>query len=187
MDKGFTRFLEQALCNRGYKVFFDEKILPKGTPVSMQANILMEARNSKLGVLVLSNDFFEKTPNPMLELAIFVEHKVDLLPLFYKLSVDEFKNKKRRERWFKKWKTWVSKDVVSQWEAALGIVGTINGLEFSKTARDPKDYIDIVVDKVCEILPSDLSYSNKSFQGKERLCKVGTKLFLISRVTVLPS
>eukprot|EP00250_Pteridium_aquilinum_P019808 c24583_g2_i1 orf=1-255(+) len=57
IDKGFVSFLEQALCRRGYMVFFDKEVLPKAVPVSM-ANILGEIKNyCKLGVLVLSDDF----------------------------------------------------------------------------------------------------------------------------------
>eukprot|EP00250_Pteridium_aquilinum_P022478 c25388_g4_i1 orf=413-1879(-) len=177
-DKDFASFLQQALYRRGYRVFYDKEILPKVVPVSM-TNILGKAKNcSKLGLLVLSDDFFEHTRNPMLELAAFVEHKVELLPLFYKLSLEEFKEESRRERWYKKWRAWEPENVVAQWKDALTMIGTINGIEPPKDqASDLKMYVHIIANKVCEILPNDLSHSNEAFQGKQRLCEFVIQMF----------
>lgn len=181
-DKDFVWFLHKQLCRRyHYEIaFFDVESLPKATPVSM-VNILEEARRSKLGVLVLTEDFFMQTPNPMLELEAFVASEVQLLPLFFKMSVDEFKEKSRRANWENRWRTWFAEKhlgrssvegMITTWRHALDIVNTFSGLEYCKVANNQPEYIDKIVNEVTRIIPPAVSYSEEGVFGKDRLCQI---------------
>lgn len=70
-DKPFARNLLRRLEEEGYSAFLDEKSLYVGHVVDM-TNILLEVEDCDVAVFVISEDFFMRTKNPMLELAASV-------------------------------------------------------------------------------------------------------------------
>lgn len=176
-DKNFVRILNKELC-KYYEhddkiTFFDEESLPTAEPINMD-NIIGEAKGSELGVLVLTEDFFVNTPNPMRELEALVACEVQLLPLFFTLSVDEVKDAIQSRKWEKQWRESLKVDeaVINVWRDAVKHVIKFSGLEYCKKATNWLDYINEIVTEVIQILPPAISFSEKGVAGMGRMCKV---------------
>lgn len=185
-DKEFVRILAKELENRWYNPFFDEQSLPKGEIVLMD-NILKEVQYCKLAILILSEEFFTINKNPMMEVIAFVRSKVRLLPLFYRLTVKQVKDKQNRALWKAKWDEWIvqsddsSLDSVT-WDHALTKITDYNGIEYRKFSLHYSNYIEEVSNVVCDILAPDVLRDDKHVVGKERLVKVIRKMILILHI-----
>jgi hypothetical protein len=107
MEKDFVEQLKEDL-DKIYpgRIFFDKDAgsLPYG--VNFPERILDAPRNCEVAVNVISESYF-KRKWPMIELAEFVSSqsqfpKLKILPLFYKLTVEELKRPERQKEWFEK-------------------------------------------------------------------------------------
>jgi hypothetical protein len=115
-QKDFVAQLHVDLEARGYfSTFFDqsEQGLPKGkdfAPLIKEAAQLCE-----VAVVVLSEEFLS-SKWPMIELAEFHgaqqagNQRLNMLPLFYKLSVGDLCNRSIRDRWMPKWRQYAIGD-----------------------------------------------------------------------------
>ena len=130
--------------------------------------------------LVLSEEFFTLSMWPMLELVAFMEARekrnpeLQILPLYYGLSVSEFKDETRQARWFRKWEEWIVPGPhpidIMLWKKALKALYPIIGLEYAKINNEVK-YRDQVVAVVCKLVVSG-KFDDPYVQDKEQLCKV---------------
>lgn len=89
----FVRKLAQALQSNGAKVWYDEFALKIGD--SLRRKIDQGLKNSRFGIVVLSENFFEKKwPNRELDglYELEAEGKTRILPIWHKVSKDEIMN-----------------------------------------------------------------------------------------------
>ena len=179
-DKAFVGHLDHRLRSVNHYPFFDvhEDSLPLGdkfTDIIFQAS-----KKCQLAIVVVSDDFF-MSKWPMLELASFVEAKngdnpeMKILPLFYKLTVAQFKEPERRRVWFEKWERLKESDKrldISSWKDALRVLGGQNGAVFCGTGQDEVKYIASIVQTVFRSVPPDVLYGDSHVKGGTQLCKV---------------
>ena len=145
------------------------------------ADIIFQAsKQCQLAIVVVSDDFF-MSKWPMLELASFVEAKngvnpeMKILPLFYKLTVAQFKDPERRRVWFEKWERFKESDErldISSWKDALRVLGGQNGVVFCETGQNEDEYIKSIVQTVFRSVPPDVLYVDSHVKGGTQLCKV---------------
>jgi len=105
VQKEFVEHLCQALEDRCHYPFFDRRLesLPKGK--EFPSLILKATRQCQLLVVVVSEEYF-MSKWPMIELNAFVQVSkvlksnvnVAILPFFYKLSIYDLKDEKKRQR-----------------------------------------------------------------------------------------
>jgi hypothetical protein len=142
-QKAFVEQLYVDLEARGYfSTFFDqrEQSLPKGkdfAPLIREAAQLCHA-----AVVVLSEEFL-CSKWPMIELAEFHgaqqagNQRLNMLPVFYKLSVDDLCDRSIEDRWMPKWREYANDDKridVAKWSAAVRALRKVNGVIFHKKA-----------------------------------------------------
>ena len=88
------------------KVFFDKRSLPPGE--HFPAELLGALQETGIGVVVVTDDFFRRKW-PMTELISFTDSKtrkgkkVKIYPLFYRLTVNEVKDRLGRGTWDGEW------------------------------------------------------------------------------------
>ena len=145
------------------------------------ADIIFQAsKQCQLAIVVVSDNFF-MSKWPMLELASFVEAKngvnpeMKILPLFYGLTVAQFKDPERRRVWFEKWERFKESDErldISSWKDALRVLGGQNGVVFCETGQNEDEYIKSIVQTVFRSVPPDILYVDSHVKGGTQLCKV---------------
>jgi hypothetical protein len=161
----------------GKHPFFDQdrNSLPKAEPFPQ--NIVDAAKQCQMGVVVLSEDYL-KSKWPMLELSKFVESKVRLFPLFFKLSPSDLKQDKVESRWKPAWRDMgMEEEVVESWGKAVKALRISNGLEYAKYANSEYKYRLDVVSEICKQLPPILKLKTDDIHGYERLCKMAWSMF----------
>ena len=154
-QKDFVEQLCEDLERAEQPPFFDKRLdsLPKGERF---APLIFKAiQSSELTVVVVSEEYFTKSKWPMLELASIVQGAgCKILPLFFGLSCEEYKNLKRREQWFQVWDKWSKEDdriCLDVWRAALWNLDGINGMEYVKATGEVA-YRRQIVTIVCDIM-----------------------------------
>ena len=109
--------------------------------------------------MVVSEEYFNRSKWPILELAAFVQaRKCTILPLFFGLSSKEFDDTKRRQLWYKRWDEWAQEDPrirVDVWKEALNELDRRNGLEYAETLGEVS-YRKEVVATACTIVQRSL-------------------------------
>lgn len=185
-QKDFTERLWEELRRVHYFPFFDKcpDSLLKGD--EFPPAIIQAARQCHVAILVLSEEFFTRSRWPMIELNEFVKAQASInsnlkiLPLFFKISVEEFKDVERRKRWQKIWEGWVDEGIknnkthkleVADLIHALSEVEKKNGMEFVEEIGE-RTYIANVVGAVCNLVPAYVKYDVSHVQSLPRLCKV---------------
>ena len=179
-DKAFVSHLDHRLRSVHHYPFFDvrEDSLPLGDEF---ADIIFEAsKQCRLAIVVVSDDFF-MSKWPMLELASFVEAKngvnpeMKILPLFYRLTVAQFKDPERQRIWFAKWKLFKESDKrldILSWENALRVLGGHNGVVYCGTGQTEEKYIESIVELVFRSIPPDVLYDDSHVKGGTHLREV---------------
>jgi hypothetical protein len=179
-DKAFVSYLDHRLRSVHHYPFFDvrEDSLPLGDKF---ADIIFQAcKQCRLAIVVVSDNYF-MSKWPMLELASFVEAKnvvnleMKILPLFYRLTVAEFKEPKRQRVWFEKWKMFKESDKrvdILSWKNAMRVLGGYNGIEFCGTGQTEDEYIESIVQSVFKSVPPDVLYDDSHVKGGTHLCEV---------------
>ncbi|KAG0559628.1 hypothetical protein KC19_10G119600 [Ceratodon purpureus] len=135
-------------------------------------------RQCHAGVLVLSKEFFTKTKWPMLELVAMVRElkspnsRLKLIPVFYKLSREEWLDHDNRSKWITQWKEWASVDeriCIEEWKKALDALKSINSLMM----RDGEVHLRReIVDGVCKLVLPETRWDDSHVQGRSRLCEI---------------
>ena len=83
---GFTGHLYQALCDKGFKTFIDDKDLQRGEKIS--AELIKAIKSSKISIIILSQNYAFSTWC-LEELTEIIECKKNgqrVLPVFYKVD-----------------------------------------------------------------------------------------------------
>jgi hypothetical protein len=115
----------------------------------------------QVGVLVLSAEFFMKTKWPMLELNAMVKEfekpnsRLRIIPLFYCISLADFKDLGNQSQWMSQWKKWAGNDKcidVEEWKKSLRTLESINGLMMKEGMGDVK-FREEIVREICGIIP----------------------------------
>jgi hypothetical protein len=183
VQKEFVWHLCEALQQRGHNPFFDKlpSSLPKGERFSEL--ILKAAHQCEIAVVVVSEEYFT-SKWPMLELHAFTQAikkkfntKLKILPLFYGLSLYEFLDEKRQERWFQMWETWAKVDLkdrikVGEWMDALDMLRSYNGISYNRELQEIVIYRNDVVSHICNLILPDIKWYDSHVQGKVNICKV---------------
>ena len=179
-NKDFVSHLYQRLISIHHYPFFDVRkdSLPPGDKF---ADIIFEAsKQCRLAIVVVSDDYF-MSKWPMLELASFVEAKdgvnpeMKILPLFYRLTVVEFKEPERQRVWFEKWERLKESDErldILSWENALRVLGGHSGLVYCGPPQTEDEYIESIVELVFRSVPPDLLFDDTHVKGGTHLCEV---------------
>jgi hypothetical protein len=165
--------------------FFDK--LRSSLPIGEKfPKLIFDAiRQCQVGVLVLSEEFFMKSKWPMLELNAMVKEfekpnsRMKIIPLFYCISLVDFKDSKNRSRWFSLWEEWASVDKrihVEEWKKALRTLESINGLVMKEGMGGVKFREDIV-EEICGMIPRETNWDDSHVQGQSRSCKVNGDIF----------
>lgn len=158
-QKNFVEQLCEDLERAKQAPFFDKRpdSLPKGEKFAQL--IFQAARQCKLAIVVISEEYFSRSKWPMLELATFVKaDKCTILPLFLGLSCKEFSDLQRRELWFARWAEWAEEDSrirVDEWKHALKELDRTNGMEYSEAFGEVA-YRKEVVGTACTIVRENL-------------------------------
>lgn len=129
---------------------------------------------------MLSEEFFTRGKWPMIELNEFVQAQastnsgLEILPLFFGISVAQFQDPRRRKNWEKAWQDWADEDGridVNQWVRALSVLGGLNGMEYVAAVGEVT-YREKVVAAVCKLIPPDLKWDVSHVQSTPKLCEV---------------
>ena len=177
-QKDFVDQLCVDLERVSYIPFFDRRHASLEKGATFPDRIFDAIRKCRLFVVVLSEDFFTKTKWPMMELAAAVAAQSEnpnlkLLPLFFKISVPEFKAEERRAEWFKCWTDWASETSridVTKWKEALKVVEVWNGIPFP-AGMGEVEYRKLIVETVCRICPNSV-FDLSHVVGRDRFCQV---------------
>ncbi|KAG0598272.1 hypothetical protein M758_12G059800 [Ceratodon purpureus] len=133
-----------------------------------------------VGVVVLSKEFFTRSKWPMLELNAMVKElkrpssRIKIIPIYYLLSIDEFKDIDIQNQWTVQWEKWSEKDIrinVEEWKNALKVLASINGLVMKRGCSDVQFREEIVME-VCGVVTPETRWDDSYVQGRSRSCKV---------------
>jgi hypothetical protein len=144
------------------------------------------AQQCEMAVVVVSEEYF-MSKWPMIELHVFMQAyksniRLKILPLFYGLSISEFHERERRERWFEKWETLAKGDAqgrikVNEWKDALNELGSFNGIEYDQKSKEILAYRDHVVYNICFSIIPNIKWDDSFVQGKSNIWKVLSYIF----------
>ncbi|KAG0626642.1 hypothetical protein M758_2G140400 [Ceratodon purpureus] len=187
-QKNFVEHLYVDLEARGYIFpFFDQRqqSLPMGkdfVPLIKEA-----AQRCHVAVIVLSEKFL-CSKWPMIELAEFHaaqqagNQQLNMLPLFYKLAVDNLDDGAIEERWMPRWRQLAKDDRridVEKWGAAVRALRKANGVVFGKNGTSEVGYRKEVVRSIFRLSPPDLLYgSSREMVGYDRICEIASSRFV---------
>jgi hypothetical protein len=162
--KNFTQYLYKELKSTWrykfnlIKVFFDRESLPPGHP--FPDRIQQELGRTQVGVVIITEEFFERKW-PMEELRSFVESKkrnqngVRILPLFFRLSVAEVRDRLREGSWDEKWgkmSTDQHRVNVQEYREAVAALCNTTGIEYiARNNGYDLEYIEKTLKKVVKI------------------------------------
>ena len=180
VHRDFTEQLCKDLEALQYFSFCDIRpdSLPKGE--EFPPLIIKAAGQCRLAILVLSREYFMRSKWPMVELTEFVRAQrsinpdLRIVPLYFKISVDEFKDARTRASWKKKWQTWKNADSridVKEWVRATKVLEPINGIVYDE-AQGEVTYRSKVVKAICKLTPPDLEWDDSHIKALPRLCEV---------------
>jgi hypothetical protein len=167
--------------------FFDKRrnSLPIGE--KFPKLIFNAIKQCRVAMVVLSKEFFMRSKWPMLELNAMVKEfekpnsRIKIIPVFYFISINAFKDLKKHNEWTSQWRNWALNDKrinVEEWERALRVMGSINSLVLKEGCGDVKLRDDIVAE-VCGLVPCETRWDDSHVQGRARSCKV-CKTYLVA-------
>jgi hypothetical protein len=147
--KQFAELLCRDLEAAGCSAFFDRESDSAAKGAASGAAALEAAAKCRVGILLLSEEFFTASKWPMMELATMKEYRrrittsnvavpAKILPVYYTLNVSRFTHYKRQEEWIKKWETMARNDQsinLEAWKAALGDIRKHPGIHICLAQR----------------------------------------------------
>ena len=173
-QKDFVEHLYVDLERVSYIPFFDRRHASLEKGATSPGPLFDAIRKCWMFVLVLSEEIYIKTKWPMLELIAAVAAQsenpsLELLPLFFKISVPEFKAEERRANSFKFWTDWASKTSrikVTKWKEPLKVVEVWNGIQVTEGMGEVA-YRKLIVEIVCRICLNNV-FDVSRVVGRER-------------------
>lgn len=167
--------------------FFDK--LPSSLPIGEEfpSHIFNAIERCRVGVLILSQDFFVKSKWPMLEfVAMEKEFKafktksrvcgygISIIPVYFGISLDKCRDLLTRAGWVETWEKWAKVDKrikVEEWENALKILSRLNSLIF-KDGTSHVEFREQIIRAICKATPPEIKLEDDHIQGKARICQV---------------
>ncbi|KAG0623404.1 hypothetical protein M758_3G172500 [Ceratodon purpureus] len=187
-QKDFVEQLCENLEARGYIFpFFDQRhhSLPKGkdfVPFIKEA-----AQQCRVAVIILSEEFL-CSKWPIIELVEFHaaqqsgNQQLNMLPLFYKLEVDDLDDRAIKDRWMPVWRQLAEEDRridVEKCGAAVRALRKANGIIFGKKGTSEVGYRKEVVRSIFRLSPPDLLFgSSRVMVGYDRMCEIASSRFV---------
>lgn len=201
-QKPFVERLCLDLEAARYSVFFDKDSESVAKSEQSVAQALRAAQESRLGIFLLTEEFFTKSRWPMTQLVTFVASQATngkqvptaqgqvpgprLLPLYYTLSRPELKSQVRQTSWFHQWEEWAKEDPridVKIWKAALRSIDAWKGIDLRLLKETSDDaFRREIVKRVADfniattVLPFAVAAtplaSDETIIGRTRLCEV---------------
>ena len=116
----------------------------------------------------------------MLELNAMVKEskkpssRIKIIPIYYLISIEDFKDIKIQKQWISQWQKWSKKDKrikVAEWKDALKVLASINGLLMKGGCCDVQFREEIVME-VFGSVSSETRWDDSHVQGRSRSCKV---------------
>ena len=159
--------------------FFDQRqdSLPPGE--NIPTLIFDAVKKCRVGVVILSEEYFTRTKWPMLELVAMVNSKLEnteliIIPVFLGISREQCRDVMNQRRWKGVWDGWASFDSridVEEWLRALEIFGPTKGICFDGLSE--VKCRQEIVDAIRRLVPTTSSMWNDSnIQGRSRFCNV---------------
>lgn len=181
-QKEFTRILFNALKHAQYSPFFDasDESLPKGE--RWFKTMMDAAKQCRVAIVVLSDDFFLNSKWPMMELNEFAKAQettnsnLKVLPLYVGITFEQFN--KSKLRWLEKWKEWRESDKridLDDWAKALSVIKSNNSMTYNTEGWEI--FIKKVVEAICKLVEPNVKFNVPDNQSIQSLCKVS---FLMS-------
>ncbi|KAG0554037.1 hypothetical protein KC19_12G058600 [Ceratodon purpureus] len=179
-QKDFVDQLCVDLERRDRYPFFDKRrdSLPIGEKFPKM--IFDAIEQCRVGVVVLSKEFFTRSKWPMLELNAMVKEfekdssRISIIPIFYLISLEEFKDIDIQNQWTVQWEKWSEEDIrvnVEEWKNALKVLASINSLVSKRGCGDVQFREEIVME-VCGVVTPQTRWDDSHVQGRSRNCKV---------------
>jgi hypothetical protein len=134
----------------------------------------------RVGVVVLSEEFFSRSKWPMLELVAMVKRRTHdptfiIMPVFLHMKRAECRNKVNHNRWLTQhWQGWAKEDNkidLNKWQEALEVFGPINGVSVNDKLDEVKCRGE-VVEALCKEVPPRTRWDDSHVQGRSRMCSV---------------
>lgn len=194
-EKGFVEQLYNRLCilYTSGSVFFDKHMLRS---VDFVQVISQAVEDCELAIVVMSHDYFRRKW-PMIELDAIVKAKksrqqlkndsgqskitpkeLHIVPLYYKLTVKKFRDKRERNQWHKAWKKIIKEDkkhfndeTEARWLGLLETLSsTVTGCVNPGTSEE--EYIQEIATQVCRLVAPSVPHITTGVttgvQGLER-------------------
>ncbi|KAG0605382.1 hypothetical protein M758_9G054400 [Ceratodon purpureus] len=124
----------------------------------------------------------------MIELAEFHaaqqagNQQLNMLPLFYKLAVNDLNDQAIGDRWMPRWRQLAKDDRridVEKWGAAVRALRKANGVVFGKNGKSKVGYRKEIVRSIFRLSPPDLLYgSSREMVGYDRMCEIASSRFV---------
>jgi hypothetical protein len=186
-QKDFVEQLCVDLERCGRHPFFDKRSdsLPIGE--NFPQHIFDAIKQCRVGVVILSEEFFTRSKWPMIELVAMVEEakirkcSFKIMPVFFCISLHQFCDPIKRKEWLSCWrKEWLScweelamKDKrvnVKEWEDALKYLHPLNSMVYNGLGE--VKFRKAIIDEICKVVPDETMLEDSHIQGRSRMCKV---------------
>jgi hypothetical protein len=159
--------------------FFDKRSdsLPIGE--NFPQHIFDAIRQCRVGVVILSEEFFTGSKWPMIELAAMVkeanmrEFSFKIMPMFLCISLHQFRDNCKRKEWLSYWEGLALEDKrinVQEWGDALKYLHPLNGMVYDGLGE--VKFRKAIIDEICRVVPSEMRLEDSHIQGRSRICKV---------------
>jgi len=142
-------------------------------------------KRCRVGVVVLSEEFFSQSKWPMLEFVAMVKRQTHdpnfiIMPVFLHIKRAECRKKVNRDRWLTKhWQAWAKEDKrinLNKWQEALEVFGRINGVSLNDKFDEVKCRGEIV-EALIKAVPPLTRWDDSHVQGRSRMCVVRFSFF----------
>jgi hypothetical protein len=178
-QKDFVEQLFEDLERCDRHSFFDKHwdSLPIGE--NFPQHIFDAIKQCRVGVVILSEEFFTRSKWPMIELAAMVkeantrESSFKIMPVFFCISLDQFRDNSKRKEWRSYWEGLALEDKrinVKEWEDALKYLHPLNGMVYDGLGE--VKFRKAIIDEVCRAVPPEMRLEDSYIQGRSRMCKV---------------
>jgi hypothetical protein len=166
----------------GYCPCFDKWPGPPFWRKQYKDRIIEEAKQCRVAIVVLSEEFFTCNKWLMIELNEFVQAKMssnnglEILLLFFGITKAEFNNRVRQKDWEEVWQGFADEDKkgridVKKWVHALSVLDGLNGMEYDAAVGEVT-YREEVVAAVCKLIPLSINFDDSHVQSKQKLFEV---------------
>jgi hypothetical protein len=178
-QKDFVEQLCVDLERCGRHPFFDKRSdsLPIGE--NFPQHIFDAIKQCRVGVVILSEEFFTRSKWPMIELVAMVEEakirkcSFKIMLVYLCISLHQFCDPIKRKEWLSCWEELAMKDTrvnVKEWEDALKYLHPLNSMVYNGLGE--VKFRKSIIDEICRVVPPETMLEDSHIQGRSRMCKV---------------